>query len=78
MLSNIMIMKRKLIKVGDDVGIILPKKLLAYLKAGVGDTLSATVTADGVELVLSDAKPSAAVLYLSREGKGAPIASDQR
>jgi antitoxin component of MazEF toxin-antitoxin module len=36
-------MKRKLIRVGDEVGIILPKKLLAHLKAGEGDTLSATV-----------------------------------
>jgi putative addiction module antidote len=50
-----MIIQRKLIKVGDEVGIILPKKLLAHLKATVGDTLTATVKADGVDLVLADA-----------------------
>ena len=49
-----MAMQRKLIKVGDEVGIILPKKLLAHLKAGVGDTLTATVKADGVDLVMAD------------------------
>lgn len=47
-------MQRKLIKIGEGVGIILPKKLLAHLKAGVGDTLSAKVTDDGIDLVLAD------------------------
>jgi putative addiction module antidote len=47
-------MQRKIIKIGDELGIILPKKLLAHLKAGVGDTLNATVTDDGIDLVLAD------------------------
>jgi antitoxin component of MazEF toxin-antitoxin module len=49
-----MSMNPKVIKIGDGLGIILPKKLLAHLKAGVGDTLTATVKADGVDLVLAD------------------------
>jgi putative addiction module antidote len=48
-------MRRKLIKVGDEVGIILPKKLLAHLKAGVGDTLIAIETADGFDLTKANA-----------------------
>jgi antitoxin component of MazEF toxin-antitoxin module len=50
-----MIMERKLIKIGDGVGIILPKKLLALLDASIGDTLTATLTADGVDLIKADA-----------------------
>ena len=50
-----MIMERKVIKIGDGAGIILPKKLLAHLKASVGDTLAATVTEDGVDLTKEDA-----------------------
>lgn len=49
-----MVMQLKLIKVGDELGIILPKKLLAHLKARVGDTLSAMVTDDGIDLILAD------------------------
>jgi putative addiction module antidote len=50
-----MAMQRKVIKVGDGAGIILPKKLLVHMKASVGDTLIATVTADGVKLALEGA-----------------------
>jgi putative addiction module antidote len=50
-----MTMKRKVIKIGDGAGIILPKKLLAHLRVSVGDTLSAVVTADGIELAVADA-----------------------
>jgi putative addiction module antidote len=50
-----MIMERKVIKIGDGAGIILPKKLLAHLRASVGDTLSVVVTADGIELAVADA-----------------------
>jgi antitoxin component of MazEF toxin-antitoxin module len=47
-------MQRKIIKIGDELGIILPKKLLAHMRAGVGDTLNATVTDGGIDLVLAD------------------------
>ncbi len=46
---------RKVIKVGNGFGIILPKKLLSHLKASVGDTLVATHTAGGIELTLEGA-----------------------
>jgi putative addiction module antidote len=49
-----MVTKRKLIKIGDGVGIILPKKLLARMNASVGDMLTATVTADGFDLKKAD------------------------
>ena len=32
------------------MGVVLPKELLAHLKAGEGDTLSVTETQDGVRL----------------------------
>lgn len=47
-------MNRKVIKIGDGLGIILPKKLLSHLKATVGDTLVATQSADGIELAKPD------------------------
>jgi antitoxin component of MazEF toxin-antitoxin module len=49
-----MVTKRKLIKIGDGVGIILPKNLIARMNASVGDMLTATVTADGFELKKPD------------------------
>ena len=46
----VMAMNQKVIKIGDGLGIILPKKLLSHLNVTVGDTLVATHTTDGVEL----------------------------
>jgi putative addiction module antidote len=37
----------KLRKVGNSVGVVLPKELLAYLKVAEGDTLSVCEAADG-------------------------------
>jgi putative addiction module antidote len=45
----------KLRKVGNSVGVVLPKRALAHLNAGEGDTLSVTEAADG-SLRLSPAK----------------------
>jgi putative addiction module antidote len=50
-----MVTKRKLIKIGDGVGITLPKELLARMNASVGDMLNATLTADGFDLTKADA-----------------------
>jgi putative addiction module antidote len=50
-----MTMQQKVIKIGDGLGIILPKKLLSHLKASVGDTLVATHTSDGIKLALEGA-----------------------
>ena len=43
-------MNRKVIKIGDGLGIILPKQLLSHLNVSVGDTLVAKQTTGGVEL----------------------------
>ena len=58
-----MAMQRKVIQIGDGAGIILPKKLLAHMKASVGDTLIATQTADGFELVVADADAAYKTLH---------------
>jgi putative addiction module antidote len=42
-----MILELKLRKVGNSVGIVLPKEALAHLKAGEGDMLSVTEGPDG-------------------------------
>jgi len=42
-----MILELKLRKIGNSVGVILPKEALTQLKAREGDTLTATEAADG-------------------------------
>ena len=42
-----MILELKLRKVGNSVGVVLPKEALAHLKAGEGDTVSVTDGPDG-------------------------------
>jgi len=42
-----MVLELTLRKIGNSVGIILPKEALAQLKAQEGDTLTATEAADG-------------------------------
>ena len=44
----------KLTKIGNSVGVILPKEVLARLRAGLGDTLYVTEAPDGVRLTASD------------------------
>ncbi len=41
-----MVLELKLRKVGNSVGLVLPKQALAHLKAGEGDTLVVTDTSD--------------------------------
>jgi len=45
-----MVLELKLRKIGNSVGVVLPKELLVHLKAGEGDTLSVTETQDGIRL----------------------------
>lgn len=45
-----MVLELKLHKVGNSVGVVLPKALLTRLNAGEGDTLTVTETPDGVRL----------------------------
>ena len=44
----------KITKIGNSAGVILPKELLARLRAGVGDTLFVSEAPDGVRLTASD------------------------
>jgi putative addiction module antidote len=49
----------KLRKVGNSVGVVLPKEVLAHLKAREGDTVSVTDAADGT-LRVTTTKPEVA------------------
>ncbi len=42
-----MVLELKLRKVGNSVGLVVPKQALAHLKAGEGDTVCLTEGADG-------------------------------
>jgi putative addiction module antidote len=42
-----MVLELKLRKVGNSVGIVLPKEALAHLKIGAGDTVCVTESSDG-------------------------------
>jgi putative addiction module antidote len=44
----------KLTAVGNSVGMVLPKELLAKLGVGKGDTLYAVETGDGLRLTVAD------------------------
>jgi putative addiction module antidote len=44
----------KLTRIGNSVGVILPKEVLARLKVGQGDTLFVTEAANGVTLTPYD------------------------
>jgi len=45
----------KVTKIGNSAGVVLPKELLAHLNVAVGETLSVTKTAHGIELSVRDA-----------------------
>lgn len=47
-------LKLKLTTVGNSVGVVLPKEVLAKLKAQKGDTLFLTETPDGYEISVYD------------------------
>jgi putative addiction module antidote len=49
-------MKIKIRKVGNSVGIVLPKELLTRLGVGTGDTLYATELPDGLKLTAFEPK----------------------
>jgi putative addiction module antidote len=42
-----MVLELKLRKVGNSVGVVLPKEALAHLHAGEGDTVCVTAATDG-------------------------------
>jgi putative addiction module antidote len=44
----------KITRIGNSAGIVLPKELLARLRAGVGDTLFVSEAPDGVRITASN------------------------
>lgn len=46
----------KLTSIGNSVGVILPKEILAKLRVGKGDMLYATETKEGIQLMPYDAE----------------------
>ncbi len=45
-----MVQKLKVTRIGNSVGIVLPKELLAKLRVEKGDTITVTETPDGLHL----------------------------
>lgn len=48
-----MVLELKLRKVGNSVGLVLPKEALAHLKVQEGDTVTLTESQDGMRLTAS-------------------------
>lgn len=46
----------KITKIGNSAGFVLPKELLAKLRAGVGDTLYVSETPDGILITAADSE----------------------
>ena len=44
----------KITKIGNSAGVILPKDLLARLRAAIGDTLHVTEAPDGIRITAQD------------------------
>lgn len=44
----------KITRVGNSAGVVLPKELLAKLRAGVGDTLYVSETPEGIRITASN------------------------
>lgn len=44
----------KITKIGNSAGVVLPKELLAKLRAGVGDRLYVSETPDGIRITAAD------------------------
>jgi len=56
----------KITKVGNSAGVVLPKELLARLRAGVGDTLYVTEAPDGIRITAADPDFSAKMAVAER------------
>ena len=44
----------KITKIGNSAGVVLPKELLAKLRAGIGDTLYVSETPEGIRITASN------------------------
>ena len=59
----------KLTQIGNSVGLILPKEMLARLKVEKGDTLHVTDTPDGLHLTPHDPRFEAQMKHVRRIAK---------
>ena len=69
-----MVLKLKLRKVGNSVGLVLPREVLSHLNVAEGDTVTLTEAQDGVRLSGSDpefAKTMAVFESLNRRYRNA-------
>jgi putative addiction module antidote len=69
-----MMLELKLRKVGNSVGIVLPKEVLAHLKVEAGDSVTLTEAQDGVRLTAGNpefAKTMAVFESLNRRYRNA-------
>ena len=69
-----MTLELKLRKIGNSVGVVLPKEVLAHLKADEGDTVTLTEAQDGVRLTAGNpefAKTMAVFESLNRRYRNA-------
>jgi len=44
----------KITKIGNSAGVVLPKELLAKLRAGIGDTLYVSESPDGIRITAAN------------------------
>jgi len=44
----------KITRIGNSAGVILPREILARLRAGLGDTLYVTESPDGIRITAAD------------------------
>ena len=56
----------KITKIGNSAGVVLPKELLAKLRAGVGDTLYVSEMPDGIRITAADPSFEAKMVLAER------------
>ena len=69
---GILLMKLKVTTIGNSVGVVLPKELLARLRVGKGDSLFVIELADGIKLAPYDpvfAEQMAVAVQIMREDR---------
>lgn len=62
----------KITRIGNSAGVVLPKELLAKLRAGVGDTLYVSETPEGIRITAANpdfAEKMAAAERIMREDR---------
>ena len=67
--THVMSLELKLRKIGNSVGVILPKEALSHLKIEEGDTVSLTETPDGYRLSQSQSDFAKTMAVMERLSK---------